>query len=1083
MDCQKCHNRTVESIMDLRSIKGLILPLVASSLVYTNLKADENDQQVFRLDPILSDSKVEPKSKLELSDGTQDAKRAALQFWRDVEGVIQEEKQNRNAENMALKKLDFEKFKKSTEEINNQTKEQLKEAIQILLKQVASGYGDERTAKTYFALAESYRQLELVSGSSSRDSKDLVVKSYLSAIQSSSDQTWLVNPSSRLFSYYFLKGQKDYAYATAMDYFAGLKRDYSRFTERTEINRFTEMTLRAGDIAYELGNLKEARDLFEAPFKIFEKDERVVDSEIKLETHYRLTWLYFKLNLVELAVQQALETLDSRHVHSSAEKAERMRRDVCEVLAAISFEASSQSRSQAILTQGGSRLHLDTFAVAYLRLLIKSGRLQDARDFGDRFQQQKKLYLKSPLVVFLTAYAERKLSNDFTHIRRLELLHSYYRTSSAWQSAFNSTDPEAQFVQRNMQNAMVYLADSSYSRGAAGAHMDSLKAALESYELLTQNSADHSSREDLVRWDIQRAHTLYLLGRFDGAHLAYSKILEQDILTAEERDLCMFQKVNSNIRGVTSKIAQLSLAKPEVKKDEIAEMVKNEIATIEKDLEQYLNQFPDAVRSLELIASTAGMNFALQNMSKSFFYFLKIAENQISAVYVDRGILGVISSIGAVSSPIERARHLAVLLNGSAKRAKSKESIQSQLVSALNEQINEAAKAVVDSPEMTVKALELLELVASVQLLPSSEKVSMQMLNLFFARADWKNVISWAKPIRNRFTAKEVQSDCFYFEALSFDRLLDYRLALGNYLDFLRSVSSTEQRFEKSYLRAIEIASLLKDNNALNILASMSLSKVSRESVTVEKFNTLMEKLFTVERWDDAQNYAKDFRLSQKDSESVIIADFWMAKILMARGSEEDALQRIQIIAQRIESNGLIELGEVYRDALAEAYLTLAKASIEDYRAYAIPDDSDSKADYLASKMSLFRKLSADLEKCFSLGSTNGSFEAQYIRAELARELADFISGLTSRKGSLPEGQLGKLRSIADGLKVLSRESHSKNALYGSRSLANRNSKKSLGSDPWIRKSTVALGQGSGVEDENSKNLPVSLVAPGFMPF
>jgi tetratricopeptide (TPR) repeat protein len=479
---------------------------------------------------------------------------------------------------------------------------------------------------------------------------------------------------------------------------------------------------------------------------------------------------------------------------------------------------------------------------------------------------------------------------------------------------------------------------------------------------------------------------------------------------------------------------------------------------------------------------TADLYLSLKHYSKALAFYLKIAETGKPSVYVDRGILGILVSMNDIAEPIEKAKLLSGIRKGAANHAKDTEKVKAKLLAAIDIYVEEASKKVSSSPESHRLASEVLTLVEQNEAIASMEKNSYAMIGVLYSGALWNEVVYWANVFSVKYQAGKSLNTLHRFKGVAHDRLLDYKQALTSYLEFLRKSRPNDDGFEKTYLRALELASLTQSTGALNELASLSINRISRESLTLTRFNLVMEKLHAVERWSDAQNFAKDFRMTQEELGAVVFADFWMAKILVSRGEEDEGIEKLKIIAQKIESNGLQDQGIELRDALAEAYLLVAKFSIEDFRAFTVPEDEGNKSEYISEKINLFSALSTQLEKCFELGSEKGSFEAQFIRAEMARELSELITSLLTRKESFADSKKDRLRSVAEGLMELSRSSHSKNALYVSRQnkFAKQNGSK-VEENTWIRRSAVALGKTEKVDGK--EELPVSVVAPMFLPF
>lgn len=818
----------------------------------------------------------------------------------------------------------------------------------------------------------------------------------------------------------------------------------------------------SGDYYFRKEQAANATEYYKKALSLLSKIDYSDRSFEQARINYRLAWAAYRSAEPETALNAALALLDPGIATETLEKRSRFQLDAIDIAGDALYDLNDRTRIARTL----KRSELTHFAPAIGERLgsnyLKNNVFREAVFVSDLLAKEFPAAREAPNFMTILAQAHAGMKNKQEEINALEKVAMLLPSQSFYRSRHKKSPEAIRNMEAKARPAAQTVAEYYYDYGLATGNVRAFNTAAAYYDSLTSYAPNDP---DTNKWRLRKGHCFYFSGRYKEADEVYASLKHDYKVDNEILQVAGYQHVQTNEKRWRDSFGKAMEKGENPLKDKDTDKA---LADLEKSIDEFAARFPREGRSVDLLLVGAGANRDMERFERASRYWQRALVSNPSDAQRGVAIRGMIFASMKIGSPYEVAsitRKFLKLENW----AKLGQKLENELKSVLAESSIDEGKHQNENGNALEAGMFMTSIAEEFSDLPRRARIYRDGAYLLAISGEW----SKAEEASSKFLKAGLQQhrdDMIYLLARSQEYQLKLKTAAATYFELARQFPR-HAKTAASLKRSEDLAAAEHDYNLAANAAALQAERASGQARLVH-YRRAADYMEKAEDPDKARELAQQAKLASKTDAERFNANLMIAKMLIAKGAEQDGIDNLRELSRQI-ARSTDRLSNEERSALTgEVSFLLGEDDHKRFSGYDLFERQGDFASKIKNKEQMFNELKQEYGNAIAVNHPEWSTRARFRLATAAQAFSDEISMIPARLGEkVTYRSSSQYQRTAKAFADYARKLHSDNVLAATTNPA------TYRDNDWIRRSKVALNGGS-YEDKDAlkqfEQLPVS---------
>lgn len=799
-----------------------------------------------------------------------------------------------------------------------------------------------------------------------------------------------------------------------------------------------------GDAEFRRDNPRGALAQYKAALSLLNNIDTPNHDYETVRAQYRIAWAAYRGAELETVVAVTTALLAPGRDLRSAEYRRRVQQDSIELLGDAIYEQNDSARMTQVLKSRELQDFAASVALRAMQRYDNERQYEEVITIGNVVVDEFLSQSAAPDCLNVLASAHKGLGHPREQIAALERLAMMLPKQSLWRAKHKDNFPAVSRMENNARFAAKLVAAYHYDRGMNTGSTPNFIAAGSFYDVLIDNDP---TGEQSSEWRLRRAHCAYFAGDYREAVSAYAELKQQLRVTPDILEVAAYQSV----------LAQERLWQEEFSKGN-STVALQEQQTLEQQVQDFVNRFPEKQRAVDLMLVLAGSYRDTNQYDAASKFWQRALISKPTPPQRAVAIRGLVMAQMRLGSPGD----VAVV----AKRYLKLENWSALGISLANELLGVLSAATMQEGDRLNKAgqsneagAQMVTTAAEFAALPNRDRIYRDGAYMLAIGGNWDGARKAALAYK-KTGLKGFAGDMQYLEARASEYLIRFGDAARAYyalgMNFPNHPSAVSSLGRAETLAAAE-GDFALAGKASQLRAGRTASqseKMQLYSRSVDHFNQAGD--------GKSAGVAANTRLSSaKNAEERMTSRLLAAKTLLQQGKTEGGIAALSGLANDLRRQKSQMSPGAYSNLYGETNVLLGDdmfAHMEDFNA---AERSGNIARNVDEKMGFFERLNRYYEQAASTQNPEWSAKARFQTAEAAERFADeIVILLKSNNSGFNVKQSQRFLETSKRLRELTKRNHSDNLAIRA------NNPNAYRQNTWVRRSSVKL---TGVSAESTQ--------------
>jgi tetratricopeptide (TPR) repeat protein len=759
----------------------------------------------------------------------------------------------------------------------------------------------------------------------------------------------------------------------------------------------------------------------------------------RLRIKYRFVWAAYRAAELEPVVRTGVELLvPGRHIASRSQR-ERIEADAIQLIGDSLYETNNPNKTKEIL----KRKDLAKFAAAIgyraLTRQFANGMYQQTTEFGEWIADEYPLSKERPLVLQVTADAYSKLGRPAHRLRSLEKIAMLLPLQSLWRAQQKDAPEALQTMERVAREAAVTAANSHYEQGLTSGNIQEFRGAAAYFDILL---ALEPNGNDSNTWRLRRAHCFYFTGDYDKAKEMYHALKADYKVGGETLQLAAYQAVQTDEKRWRDAFGKATEKGEDPYK---SASVLGILGELERSIDDFALRFPGQTRSIDLLLVGASANRDMNRYDQASKFWQRtmvLGGNPAQRKTAIRGLIFAAMKSGQTEKIVDTTRRF---LNTENLQALGQDT-RTELLGVLSSATLDEGKRLGDQGNVLEAGTLLTDIAQGYPQVPERDRMYRDGAYMLAIAGDWGRAEKASKGYFDAGLTKN-RADMSYLLARSHEYQLRLKESAERYLE-LGEKYPNHSRAKTSLERAERLALAEGDYPIAAKAAELQGEQNKNSAERLKAFSRSVEYLEKTGDPSKALTIARRRLRASKTQFERLGSRVLMARLTYQAGSEQEALDEMEILSKQIEKSKSQISVEEYAELTGDVHIFLGNEEKHKFDDFSIMDRGPELDANIAQKSKYFEEMVLQFDQVAAKGTAARAAEARYKIAAAANALADEISSVGAKTNqNITFKKKSRYQSTTERLQGLSRRYFSANIL------AARKNPGAFRDNEWIKKS------------------------------
>lgn len=808
--------------------------------------------------------------------------------------------------------------------------------------------------------------------------------------------------------------------------------------------RYTLYALIAlGDHAFQEGRAGDAMQAYEKALTMTPSENMPDGDWERLRIQYRYVWAAYRATELGPVLSTGLELLMPGRKAASKSQRERIEADAIQLIGDTLYETNNSKKTREILR----RKDLGPFASAIgYRVITRqfgNGLYQDAAQLGEWLADEFPLSQEIPGITQISADAYAKLGRPTPRLHILEKMAMLLPQQSLWRAQQKDAPEAIKAMEQVGRSAAVFAATAHYEQGLSSGAINAFKSAASLFDTLL---TFEPNGEDSNTWRLRRAHCHYFIGEYDQAKEMYHALKADYRVSPDILQLASYQAVQTDEKRWRDAYGKALERGEDPRK---AKTALDALADLEKSVDDFALRFPGQSRSLDLLLVAGSANRDMERYEQATKFWQRVlvlgglpAQRKLAL----HGLLYAAMKSGSAEKVIESARRILKTENMTALGQETTNELLGVLATATQDE----AKRLNEQGKVLDAGILLTAVTEDYEAIPDRDRMFRDGAYMLAIAGEWGRA---EKASQAYFTAglTKNRADMTYLLA----RAQEYQLRLHDsalkYLE-LGEKYPGHARASTSLDRAAKLGLAEGDYLLAAKAAELEAEQTQSSAERLKAFSRSVDYLEKAADPSRALAMARRRLRASRSTSERLSSRVLMARLTYQTGSEQEALDELEILPQQIEKAKGQMSAEDYANLHGEVNVLLGNEQKRKFDDFAILDRGGNIDGNIKQKSKYFEELVLYFDRAAAKGSPAWAAEARYKIATAADALASEISSVAVRSNlNLTFKTKSRYQVTIERLQELSRRYLSANIL------ASRRNPTAFKDVEWVKRSSTRL--------------------------
>ena len=818
-----------------------------------------------------------------------------------------------------------------------------------------------------------------------------------------------------------------------------------------------------GDLAYNQQNIPEALDKYLKAERLFKK---ISDSDKKdleqTRLYYRLAWTKYKSTNLDEALAYAKKILKPGATVKTSIARDKFKTDAADLIADSLYELNQMTKISAFFKDRSFNPYADAVGLRMMKRYYETEIYTQVDKIAQLTLNVSPISIDYPSLLMLGSLAAKKLNLTQQRVDYLEQLVLLAPKKSLWRSKYKNEHNALLDLEKIALEAGQFVAHFYYDRALETGDQKDYLSARTFYDILielTPNVAEANT------WRLRRAHSLYFMDELKLAQSSYQDLIENYKIETSQLEVALYQSVLAREKIWRKAFARsLENGLNPISEKEVLE----NLADLEKSVDQFSARFPNQSRSVDLLLVAASSNRDQEQFEHALGYLRRSLLSFPNPTQRSLALRGIIFNFIKSKTSGELVTELVQLLSLEDFK-KLDSSLEKELFSVLSTAVFEEAKKLNDAGQVFKAAQLMVTVAGGFKKVPRWNEMYRDGAYSLAIAGEWLEAENTARKYLQEPNIT-LAGDFVYLLA----RAEEFQLRVGESAKTYLSLSTrfpTHPRADSALERAENLA---YTDGLLTLAATAAESIAERNNDHASKIKAYdrciqyyMEEL----SYKEALPCARKRAAASKNLKENFKSQITLARISYLQGSEQKAIDDLEILEKRLKEKKQT-LGLSFRELSGDVNLQLGLDAKKRFVDFKIRERSGAVLAKVQEKSKLFEELTTRLQLAIDTNWPDFSPQARYELASAAEIFASEVQALP-----VQEEASMTLKSHARYQKNITQLHELSKRLNTSNLSERRQNPDVYKNNIWMEKSAQALGSASYTK-EDEQQLAVDKVKP-----
>jgi TolA-binding protein len=818
----------------------------------------------------------------------------------------------------------------------------------------------------------------------------------------------------------------------------------------------------SGDYYFRREQAAKAMEYYQKALSLLKNIEHSERRYEEARINYRLAWSAYRAAEAGTALTAALALLDPAVAADTLEKRSRFQLDAIDIAGDALYDLNDRVRTTKTL----KRPELSPFAAAIgdrvVSNYLKNSIYREAVFVGEFLAREFPVAREAPDFLTSLARAQAGLKNKQQEINALEKVAMLLPAQSFYRSKHQKSPEVIRNMEQRARVAAQAVAEYYYDYGLSTGNNRAFNTAASYYESLATYAPNDAEAN---KWRLRMGHSFYFAGRYQEADKIYAALKHDYKVDTDILQVAGYQHVQTNEKRWRDAFAKAMEKGENPLKDTDTGSA---LAELEKSIDEFTARFPREGRSIDLLLVGAGANRDMERFERASRYWQRALVSNPSDAQRGVAIRGMIFASMKTGSPYDVAsitRKFLKLENWSKLGTR----LETELKSVLAESSLDEGKHQNENGNALEAGMFMISIAEEFPDIPRRPRIFRDGAYLLAIGGEWAK----AENAATKYLQSGLQlhkDDMVYLLA----RAQEYQLKLK---DAAKSYFELARQFPKHIkaggaIKRSEDLAAAEHNYMLAANAAALQAERSSGSQRLAHYRRASEYMEKAEDPDGARELAQQAKLASRTPAESFQANLLIAKMLIAKGSEQDGIDNLRELSRQIVRPEA-RLSEAERAALVgEVSFLLGEDDHKRFSGYDLFERDGDFAAKIKAKERMFNDLKQEYTRAIGSNHPEWSTRSRFRLAEAAQSFADEIAMIPAKLGEkVTYRSSSQYQRTAKAFADFAKKIHSDNVLVATKNPA------TYRDNDWVRRSKVAVNGGT-YEDKDAirqyEQLPVS---------
>lgn len=818
----------------------------------------------------------------------------------------------------------------------------------------------------------------------------------------------------------------------------------------------------SGDYYFRREQAARAMEYYQRALKLLDSIDFKERNFERARINYRLAWAAYRAAEANTALTAALSLLDPSLAADTLEKRSRFQQDAVDIAGDALYDINDRGRTAKVL----KRPELSHFAAAigervasnYLRNNI----YREAVFVGEFLAKEFPVAQEAPEFLTILARAHAGAKARQQEINALEKVAMLLPAQSFYRAKHQKFPEVIRAMEQKARAAAQAVAEYYYDYGLSTGNIRAFNTAASYYESLASHAPNDT---DSNKWRLRMGHCFYFAGRYSEADKIYASLKHDFKVETEILQVAGYQHVQTNEKKWRDTFAKAMEKGENPLKDEDTSKA---LAELEKSIDEFTARFPREGRSIDLLLVGAGANRDMERFERASRYWQRALVSNPSDAQRGVAIRGMIFAAMKTGSPYDVAsitRKFLKLENWD----KLSTDLQKELKSVLAESSLDEGRHQNQNGNALEAGMFMVSIAEEFPDIPRRPRIYRDGAYLLAIGGEWAKAESAARKYLDSGLQLH-KDDMIYLLARAQEYQLKLKDAASAYFELARQFPSHIKA--SGALKRAEDLSAAEHNYMLAANAAALQAERANGSQRLTHYRRAAEYMEKAEDPDSARQLAQQAKLASRTPAESFQANLLIAKMLIAKGSEQDGIDNLRELSRQIVRTET-RLSAAERAALVgEVFYLLGEDDHQRFSGYDLFEREGNFSSKIKTKERMFNDLKQEYSRSIGSSHPEWSTRSRFRLAEAAQAFADEISMIPAKLGEkVTYRSSSQYQRTAKAFSDFAKKMHSENVLAATKNPA------TFRDNDWVRRSKVVINGGT-YEDKDAirqyEQLPVS---------